>query len=124
MRRRVWHTAGVVAGGQEYAARGLALADEVAGSRRRQNAVPSDEELLDSVRDADLGDQLNGLRVPVSSVAADDEESSSGSTEVRRCAADPRTLSRGSESTNLELLRGWRAGCWRRKLRCSVAAGR
>lgn len=43
-------------------------------SRSREDAVLSDEELLDAVGSGDLGNDLNDLRVPVAAVASDDEE--------------------------------------------------
>jgi hypothetical protein len=67
-------TAGVVAGGQEDATRGLALANDVAGGGRRQNAVLADQELPDAVCRTDLGNQLDDLGVPEPSIAANDEE--------------------------------------------------
>lgn len=67
-------TAGVVAGGQEDTAGSLALADEVAGSRRRQDAILADQELLDAVCCTDLGDQLDHLGVPVPPITANDKE--------------------------------------------------
>jgi len=65
-----------VAGRQQDAAGGLALADDMAGGRRRQYAVLADEQLLDAVGGADLGNQLDDLGVPVAAVAADDEKGS------------------------------------------------
>ena len=67
-------TSRVVAGGQENAARRLALADHMAGGGGRQDAVLADEELLDAVGGPDLGDELDYLGVPVASIAADDQE--------------------------------------------------
>jgi hypothetical protein len=63
-----------VAGSQEDATGGLALADDVAGRWRRQDAILADEELLDAICRTDLGDQLDNLWVPEPSIAANDEE--------------------------------------------------
>lgn len=67
-------TAGVVAGSQEDAAGRLALPDDMAGGRGREQAVLADDELLDSVCSTDLGNQLDDLGVPVPAVATNNEE--------------------------------------------------
>lgn len=67
------HTAGVVAGGEQDTTSGLADTDDIARSRSAQNAILTDDELLDAVRRADLGNQLRDLGVPVSAITADDE---------------------------------------------------
>lgn len=67
-------TAGVVAGSQEDAASRLALPDDMAGRRGREQTVLSDDELLYSVCGSDLGNQLAHLGVPVPAVATNDEK--------------------------------------------------
>ena len=46
----------------------------MASSRRRQDAILTDEELLDAIRSANLGNQLNHFGVPEPAIAADYEE--------------------------------------------------
>ena len=46
----------------------------MACSRSGQDAILADEELLDAIGSTDLGDQLDDLGVPVTSIASDDEE--------------------------------------------------
>ena len=67
-------TAWVVAGRQENAAGSLAFADDMAGSRGRQDAVLADQELLHPVRGANLGNKLDDLGVPEATISANDEE--------------------------------------------------
>ena len=63
-----------MAGSQENATSGLAFANEVAGGRRRQNAVLADQQLLNAICRADLSNQLDNLGVPIPPIAADDEK--------------------------------------------------
>lgn len=63
-----------MAGRQENATGGIALADEVARCRGRQDAILADQELLDTVGSTDLGDQLDDLGVPEPAITADNEE--------------------------------------------------
>jgi hypothetical protein len=63
-----------VTGSQQDAARRLAYPDDMAGGRSAQDAVLTDQQLLNSVRGTNLGDQLGDFRVPVAAIAADDEE--------------------------------------------------
>ena len=63
-----------MAGCQENATGGIALADEVAGGRRRQDAILADQELLDTVCRANFGNQLDDLWVPEPAIAANNEE--------------------------------------------------
>ena len=58
---------------QKNAARGLAFANDMAGCRSGQNAILSDQKLLDAVRGSDLGNQLDDFRVPETTVTSDDE---------------------------------------------------
>ena len=67
-------TAGVVAGGQENTSCGLALADDMAGSRSRENAILADQKLLDAISGANLCDQLDDLGVPEAAITPNDEE--------------------------------------------------
>lgn len=69
-------TTRVVAGSQKDTAGSLAKADDMAGSGGRENTVLADEELLDTVSSANLGNQLDHLGVPVAAIATDDEEGS------------------------------------------------
>ncbi len=59
---------------QKNTTRRVPLADDMAGGRGRENAILADQELLDTVGRADLGNQLDHLRVPVSAITADDKE--------------------------------------------------
>lgn len=52
----------------------LALADDMAGGRRGEDAVLAYQELFDAVCSADVCNQLNDLGVPIPAVASDDEE--------------------------------------------------
>lgn len=67
-------TTWVVAGSQQDTTSGFPLADDMAGSGRGQNTVLADEELLDAVRSTNLGNQLDHLGVPETTVATNDEE--------------------------------------------------
>lgn len=67
-------TTRVVTGSEEDTTGSLALADDVAGSRGRQNTVLADQQLLDSVGSTNLGNQLDHLGVPVTAIATNDEE--------------------------------------------------
>jgi hypothetical protein len=67
-------TTGVVAGSQEDAARRLADADEVTGSRCAHDTILADQELLDAVGSANLGDGLGDFGVPVAAITTNDEE--------------------------------------------------
>lgn len=46
----------------------------MAGCRGRENAVLANQELFDTVRSADAGDQLDNLGVPVAAVATNNKE--------------------------------------------------
>lgn len=61
-------------GSQENTTSSLSLADDMAGSWRGQNTVLADEELLDAVSGTNLGDQLNDLGIPETTVTTNDEE--------------------------------------------------
>lgn len=50
----------------------------MAGGRGGEDAVLADEELLDAIGGANLGDELDHLWVPVAAVAADDEKGAWG----------------------------------------------
>ena len=65
-----------MASSQEDTSSGFSLADDMTRSRGAENAVLSDQELLDAVSCPNLGDQLNDLGVVVSSIPTDDEKAS------------------------------------------------
>lgn len=46
----------------------------MAGGGGGEDAVLTDEKLLDAVGSSDLGDQLDDLGVPVAAITTDDEE--------------------------------------------------
>lgn len=73
-RFRSRHTAWVVAGGEQDATGSLSQSNDMAGCGSRQNAILSDEKLLDAIRGANFGNQLDHLGVPVSAIATNDEE--------------------------------------------------
>ena len=64
----------VVTGRQENPARSLALANNMTGGRCGQDTVLADQELLDSVRGANLCDCLDDFGVPEPPVTANDEK--------------------------------------------------
>lgn len=68
-------TARVVAGCEQNTTRRLAKANDMAGCGSREDSVLADEKLLDAIRGTDLGNQLDHLGVPESTIATDDEES-------------------------------------------------
>lgn len=55
----------------------------MAGSRRRQDAILADQQLLHAVGRPNLGDQLDDFRVPEAAITADDE----GSTCAQQAAS-------------------------------------
>lgn len=67
-------TTRVVAGSQEDSTSGLLDADNVRGSWSTENAILANDKLLDTVRCANLCDQLGDLGVVVASVTTDDKE--------------------------------------------------
>lgn len=67
-----------MAGSKEDTARGLALPNNVAGSRCTQNAILSDQQFLHSVRSSDLGNQLHDFGVIVAPISPDDQETALG----------------------------------------------
>lgn len=71
---RITLTSRVVAGSQEDASSCLSNSNDIAGSRCAEDAILTDQELLDAVCCADLGDQLCDLWIPVPSVTANDEK--------------------------------------------------
>lgn len=68
-------TAWVMTGGEEDATSGLADTNDMAGRRGTEDAVLANEKFLDPVRSTNLCNQLDDLRVPVSAIASNDEES-------------------------------------------------
>lgn len=73
MRVEDGYTSGVVAGCKEDATGGLAQANDMAGGGGRENAIVTDDELLDAVRSANLRDQLDDLRVPEAAITSNDK---------------------------------------------------
>lgn len=65
-----------MAGSQEDTAGSLPLPYNVAGRGRAEDTVLADQQFLDSVCRANLGNQLDNLRVVVTSIATNDEEAS------------------------------------------------
>jgi hypothetical protein len=63
-----------VAGGEQDTTRGLSESDDMAGCGSRQNAILSDQELLDAIGSADFGNQLDNFWIPKSSITTDDKE--------------------------------------------------
>jgi hypothetical protein len=71
-------TSRVVAGRQEDATRRLPYPDDVAGSRGAENAILSDQKLLDSVCGTNLGNKLGNLGIPVTTITTNDQERALG----------------------------------------------
>ena len=67
-----------MAGSQEDTAGSLSLPYNVAGCGRAEYTVLPNKQLLHSVRSANLGDQLDDLRVVVTSISANDQEAPLG----------------------------------------------
>jgi hypothetical protein len=86
-------TAGVVAGSEEDTTSRLSYPDDVAGGGCAHDAILTDEELLDAIGSAHLGNGLGDLWVPVPTITTYDEE----------CAID--TLRNGLEDAGNERLR-------------------
>ena len=71
-------TSRVVAGRQEDTTSRLPDPDDVAGSGSAENAILSDQKLLDSICGTDLGNKLGDFGVPVTTVTTDDQERALG----------------------------------------------
>lgn len=67
-------TTGVVAGSQEDTTCRLAYPDDVAGGGCAHDTILADEELLDAIGSAHLGNGLGDLGVPVTAITTNDEE--------------------------------------------------
>jgi len=67
-------TTRVVGSSQKDTSGGLLDTDDVRGSRGAENAILSNDELLDTVCSTDLCNQLRNLGVVVTSITTDDEE--------------------------------------------------
>ena len=67
-------TAGVVGSSQKDTTSGFLDADNVRRSRGAENAVLSNDELLDTVGCANLCNDLSDLGIPVATITANDEE--------------------------------------------------
>lgn len=63
-----------MAGGQKNTASRLPLSYDVAGGGRAEYTVLANKQLLDPVRSADLGNQLDDLWVVVTSISANDKK--------------------------------------------------
>jgi hypothetical protein len=63
-----------VAGSQEDTSGSLAKTNDMRSGRRGQDTILSDEQLLNAVGSANLGNQLNDLGVVVTAIASNDEE--------------------------------------------------
>lgn len=61
-------------GSQQNPTGSLSLSDDVTGRGCAQDAILSDQHLLDSVGSSDLRAQLHDLRVPVPAISSDNEE--------------------------------------------------
>lgn len=59
---------------QEDTTGSLSLSDNMTGSRRTQDAILTDQKLLDAICSSNLSDQLYDLWVPVSTITTNDEE--------------------------------------------------
>ena len=68
-------TSRVVTGGEQDTTSSLPDPDDMAGSRSTKNTILTDQQLLDTVGCADFGDLLCDLRVPVTTVTTNNEES-------------------------------------------------
>ena len=60
-------------GRQQDAACCFSNADDVTSSGRTEDAILADDELLDAVSSANLGNQLDDFRIPVSAITSDDK---------------------------------------------------
>lgn len=63
-----------MAGSKKDTARGIAFSNNVAGSRRTQNAILSDQQFFHSVCSSDLGNQLHGFGVVVTPIPPDNQK--------------------------------------------------
>jgi hypothetical protein len=70
------HTSSIVAGSQKDTTSGLALPDDMASCWSTQDTMLADQKLLHAIGSSNLGNQLDNLRVPVSSVTTNDQEAS------------------------------------------------
>jgi hypothetical protein len=67
-------TTWVVACGEEDTASRLSNSDNMAGSRRTQDSILTDEQFLDTVCSTNLCNQLDHLWIPISSVTTNDKK--------------------------------------------------
>jgi hypothetical protein len=63
-----------VAGSQQDTAGSFPYPNDMAGCGCAENAILTDQQLLDTVGGANLGNQLSDLWVPVAAITADDED--------------------------------------------------
>ena len=62
-----------MAGRQQDTTGCVSYPDDIAGRGSTENAILADDELLDAIASADLGNQLCDLGVPVASITTDDQ---------------------------------------------------
>ena len=67
-------TSWIVTGGQEDTTSSFSDADNVTGSGSAENAILTDDQLLDAICSTNLCNQLADLRVPKSSITTNDKE--------------------------------------------------
>lgn len=67
-------TTWVVACGEENTASSLPNSDDMAGSRRTQDSILTDEQFLDTVCGTNLCNQLDHLWIPISSITTNDKK--------------------------------------------------
>jgi hypothetical protein len=67
-----------VTGSEEDTTSSLSYPDDVTGGGCAHDTVLADEELLDAIRSAHLGDCLGDLGVPVTAITTNDEERAIG----------------------------------------------
>ena len=78
-------------GSEQDSTSSLSFPNDMAGGRRAQYAILSDENLLDSICSPNLGNQLYHLRVVESSISSNDKEAAF-------CALGDREEDAGDES--------------------------
>ena len=66
------HTSWIVASSEEDATSSFPLADDVTGGRCAQNAILSNQKLLDAIGSTNLGYLLDDFRVVVAAISTDD----------------------------------------------------
>lgn len=82
----------------------------MAGSGCGQNTVLADKELLDAVGSANLGNQLDDLGVPETTITTDDEEGTWKDVRVSYYRGHDMCLV--CVGPHPQPPQGWTAGCW------------